>query len=497
MPWELLPALFQQHASEYNTKRDACSKIWNIVEPTLSAYLRRFAENFNLLRKTKADITIDKALRDTEIGPQDFINYDIDDADPADIDLESEDPLDSLREEFRTEVLVAACHSAMTSLHRNGLHAARGIPSLISSLSQVRLSYQVPLPLEIFRHPSYPTSGLKYVSSTTLQDLESQIKCFNKRNTIDPITDQDLAFEVDDFNFSQGDGVLRPTLNSTEGIPNLADRRSQVGDNPSGATLTELVKKDLPLNKKQGLIVERVLSGALAWKDHSYDASQREQMLLYIGGEGGVGKSRVIKAIVAGMDLIERKDEIILLAPTGAAADNIDGNTIHSSLGIGIISQKQRVNVSPRVKKLWSRITIMIIDEISMVHLTQLSVINNHCKMTKSLDRSSPDFFGGLPIVIFMGDFFQFPPINGPSLWASPRKDNDEDANGQMIWHRFRNVIILDQQMRQAEDPTYQSLLGRARAGTLTTEDCNLLNKKSHPFYPYTRFGKRSNCCKI
>src|SRR2546429_5386063 len=42
------------------------------------------------------------------------------------------------------------------------LFRSRGIPSLISSLSQVRLSYQVPLPLEIFRHPSYPTSGLKY-----------------------------------------------------------------------------------------------------------------------------------------------------------------------------------------------------------------------------------------------------------------------------------------------------------------------------------------------
>ena len=68
VPWELLPALFQQHASEYNTKRDACSKIWNIVEPTLSAYLRHFTENFNLLRKTKADITINKALQDTEIG---------------------------------------------------------------------------------------------------------------------------------------------------------------------------------------------------------------------------------------------------------------------------------------------------------------------------------------------------------------------------------------------------------------------------------------------
>ncbi|KAH7108788.1 hypothetical protein EDB81DRAFT_609597, partial [Dactylonectria macrodidyma] len=64
-----------------------------------------------------------------------------------------------------------------------------------------------------------------------------------------------------------------------------------------------------------------------------YDASRRDQMLLYVGGEGGTGKSRVIKAIVAGMDLMMRKHEVILMAPTGAAADNISGNTYHTSLG--------------------------------------------------------------------------------------------------------------------------------------------------------------------
>ena len=48
-------------------------------------------------------------------------------------------------------------------------------------------------------------------------------------------------------------------------------------------------------------------------------------MLLYVGGEGGVGKSQVIKAIVAGMDLIHRKGEVILMAPTGAATNNIGG----------------------------------------------------------------------------------------------------------------------------------------------------------------------------
>jgi hypothetical protein len=43
---------------------------------------------------------------------------------------------------------------------------------------------------------------------------------------------------------------------------------------------------------------------------------------------------QIIKAIVAGIDLICRKEEVIVMALTGAAADNIGGNTYHTSLGI-------------------------------------------------------------------------------------------------------------------------------------------------------------------
>jgi hypothetical protein len=84
------------------------------------------------------------------------------------------------------------------------------------------------------------------------------------------------------------------------------------------------------------MVMERILSEALAWADHPYDTLKRRQTLLYIGGEGGVGKSQIIKVIMVGMDLIWRKDEVILMAPTGTAADNIGGNTYHMSLGISI-----------------------------------------------------------------------------------------------------------------------------------------------------------------
>lgn len=166
------------------------------------------------------------------------------------------------------------------------------------------------------------------------------------------------------------------------------------------------------------------------------------------------------------------------MAPTGVAAVNIGGNTCHTTLGI-TLGKTQKPSVSSRVRNLWAKKTIMVIDEVSMMSLSMLSTINSQCKIAKSLDRSSPDFFGGLPIVLFMGDFFQFPPVKGTAFWKEPR--NDEDADGLMIWHQFTNVIILDQQMRQAKDPQFRDLLRRARAGAMTEEDLAFLNSKVVP----------------
>lgn len=109
------------------------------------------------------------------------------------------------------------------------------------------------------------------------------------------------------------------------------------------------------------------------------------------------------------MDLIHRKDEVMLMAPTGAAADSIGSSTYHTSLGISL-NRYRLGGVGPRVRRLWSRKTIMIIDEISMVDLAALSIVNTHCKIARSLDRSSTDHFGGLPVVILMGDYPSPPP---------------------------------------------------------------------------------------
>ena len=56
----------------------------------------------------------------------------------------------------------------------------------------------------------------------------------------------------------------------------------------------------------------------------------------------GTGKTQIIKAIVAAMRILKREQEVILLAATGAAADNMGGNTIHTALGMSIGTKQNR-----------------------------------------------------------------------------------------------------------------------------------------------------------
>lgn len=58
-----------------------------------------------------------------------------------------------------------------------------------------------------------------------------------------------------------------------------------------------------------------------------------------------------MKAIVAGIKLVGRKEEVVLIAPTGAAANNIGGNTYYISLGISI-DRSREIRMKSRVRRL-------------------------------------------------------------------------------------------------------------------------------------------------
>jgi hypothetical protein len=161
VPWNQLPALFQQCSAEYGRARDACAKVWKIVEPTLSPHNRNFASNLELLRKSQEDSRIDAALRRAMNGSQNSFDRDLDGEVPDDLELDDEDSLNTLQEDFSTETLIAACHSVAMSWCNESLLARQRILALLSGATKTRvLQLKNLLPLDIFRLGSYPTSGL-------------------------------------------------------------------------------------------------------------------------------------------------------------------------------------------------------------------------------------------------------------------------------------------------------------------------------------------------
>jgi hypothetical protein len=201
-------------------------------------------------------------------------------------------------------------------------------------------------------------------------------------------------------------------------------------------------------------------------------------MQLLLLGEGGVGKSQAVKGIVAGMDLVERKDEVMIMAPTGIAADKIGGNTYHTALGMPIIGRKEKTSLPSRIVRLWTGKTIMVIDEISMIDLYQMYLINHHCNMARCIPSDSREFLVALPMIIFIRDFFQFPPVQGNPLWKQPSQNDTKEGFAHFLWSQFKDVVILDEQMRQSKDVAFREFLSRARFGAFTEEDLAFLNSK-------------------
>jgi hypothetical protein len=79
---------------------------------------------------------------------------------------------------------------------------------------------------------------------------------------------------------------LQPTLESGEGMENVRIPGFDPADNPSASAVLDAIANEFPLNRKQRLVAEKIIQGALTWKDYPYDSAKRDQLLMYIGSEG-------------------------------------------------------------------------------------------------------------------------------------------------------------------------------------------------------------------
>ncbi|MFT5802456.1 MAG: ATP-dependent DNA helicase PIF1, partial [Nonlabens sp.] len=138
-------------------------------------------------------------------------------------------------------------------------------------------------------------------------------------------------------------------------------------------------------------------------KEYQYtlDLLEKTNQSMFITGRAGTGKSTLLQLF---RDTTQKR--AVVLAPTGVAALNVKGQTIHSFFGFpGKPLQKSDIR-RRRYRKIFEKLQVLIIDEISMVRADMLDNIDYFLRLNRHINQP----FGGVQVVFF-GDLFQLPPV--------------------------------------------------------------------------------------
>ncbi|PIR86226.1 AAA family ATPase [Candidatus Kaiserbacteria bacterium CG10_big_fil_rev_8_21_14_0_10_44_10] len=195
---------------------------------------------------------------------------------------------------------------------------------------------------------------------------------------------------------------------------------------------------------------------------------------VFLTGEPGAGKTFVINQYIAWLEAAGLS--VAVTASTGIAATHIGGMTIHSWSGIGIrdtLTQYDldKISTNEKVTRRAKKANVLVIDEVSMLDGKILDMVNLVLKTVRQ--REEP--FGGIQVV-FVGDFFQLPPVTrrGDSMLYSFQSRAWSDA--QLL------TCYLSEQHRQ-EDSLFLGLLKSIRLNQVEEDHYTLLSEQTSISY--------------
>ena len=212
---------------------------------------------------------------------------------------------------------------------------------------------------------------------------------------------------------------------------------------------------------------KRVFDYVESW--FNTESSEKTSLCIFISGAGGVGKSFLIELIIAWINqyhyIIPGTMAVAVSAPTGTAARNVKGETIHTLLKIPVTKHTDYLPLHPHTLQLlrsrFSGVHTIVIDEISMVSDGMLTIISR--RLSEISDCSSA--FGGFNIIV-VGDLFQLRPVLGHAVYTNTG-----------LWYLFQ-PFFLRENVRQIADTEYANLLNRARYGILLPKDIDTLKSR-------------------
>lgn len=203
---------------------------------------------------------------------------------------------------------------------------------------------------------------------------------------------------------------------------------------------------------------------------------------LFLTGKAGTGKTTFLKKLCEASS-----KRMIVLAPTGVAAINASGNTIHSFFqlpfapfvpGKGFLTaDKKFLNVSKQKRRLISSLSLLVIDEISMVRPDILDAIDSILRRL----RNSTLPFGGVQLLL-IGDLRQLPPVVKDTEWQhlQPHYSSPYFFESHALRNAGFQTVELSVVYRQS-DREFLEILNSIRDGHAGVEILNRLNLRYKP----------------
>ena len=199
---------------------------------------------------------------------------------------------------------------------------------------------------------------------------------------------------------------------------------------------------------------------------------------IFITGRAGTGKSTLLEYF---RNNTSRK--IVVLAPTGVAALNVKGQTIHSFFKFKpdvTVEKVKQLRRKDSATSIYKQLDAIVIDEISMVRADLLDCVDTFLRL-HGPSKKSP--FGGIQM-IFVGDLYQLPPVVSGDERAvfSSVYETPYFFSARVFEHLDMEFIELEKVYRQ-HDEEFISLLNAIRNNTITDEHLELLNQRYLPDY--------------
>lgn len=213
---------------------------------------------------------------------------------------------------------------------------------------------------------------------------------------------------------------------------------------------------------------------------YALDQVEKAHKSIFITGRAGTGKSTLLQLFRN-----TTRKKCVVLAPTGIAALNVKGQTIHSFFGFPPRPLSKRDIKKRRNSRLYKNLEVLIIDEISMVRADMLDNIDHFLRINRNINLP----FGDVQVVFF-GDLFQLPPVVSTEVEKQMFRTQYESPYffSAKVFEEFEMEQLELRKVYRQEGRHFLRLLDAIRLNQADYDDLEDLNERHQPNFSPEEF---------